>query len=271
MNEYKQIVVSEIADNLFLGEMKIKNGKSFNLDLLNELSDFFMEVFNKTNNNGENRVFAIMGEKNSGVFNVGGDLKLFLNLVEHRDSLSLLRYGENCIKLIEKSLNAKNHNMTTAAIINGNALGGGFESALACDIIIAEEDFEIALPEVRLGFFPGMGAFELLSKRIGPQQTKKFILEGKTFKTNELYEMGVFDYLVKQNSGVEKLKEVIKKERKFQVTNNSIRKINDRQSPIKYEDLRNTLDLWIESILNISNVQKKLIKKTIEQQNKKFL
>jgi len=271
MNKYKQIIVTEVLDNVYLGEMIIKNGKSFNLDLLNEISDFFLKVFNKPNKNGENRVFAIMGEKDSGIFNVGGDLKLFLSLIEKRDSLSLLKYGESCLKLIDKSLQAKNHNMTTVSIINGHALGGGLESALSCDIIIAEEGYDISLPEIKMGFFPGMGAFELLSKRIGVQKTKEFILEGKTFKTDDLFKMGVFDYLVKKGEGVEKLKKVIIEERKCQAANNSIRKICDRAYPIKYEDLKQTLNYWIESIMSINEPQKKLIRMIINKQNKKFM
>jgi len=270
INSFKQLKVDEVMDNVFVGQMVIKGGRSFNLDLLDEITDFFSFVFMRENNNNENRVFAITGEEGSGIFNVGGDLALFLKLVESRDSNLLFGYGERCIRLIDRSLNAKNHDMTTVSIINGNALGGGFESALSCDIIIAEKGYEISLPEIRLGFFPGMGAFELLSKRIGPQAAKKFILNGDNHTTDELYELGVFDYLVERGEGVEKLREVIKKERTAQTTYNSIRKIHDRQVPVHYNDMVHTLNFWVESILNISDRQKKFILSTIKRQQRRF-
>jgi len=267
--KYQQLDIKEPIENVFIGEMKINGMKSFNLNFINDLTDFFMFVFEQKNKNRENRFFVFKGEEGSGVFNLGGDLRLFLELVEKKDILKLQTYGRQCVDLIYKSIQAKNAGMTTVALINGDAKGGGFESTLACDIIIAEKGYKIELPEIALGFFPGMGAFELLSKRIGIEETKKFILSGKGKTTDELYELGVFDYLVEKGESEKELLKIVKKERASQVTYNSVRKICDRLNPVFYHDLIETVDLWVDSILNISERDKKMINRVIKRINKR--
>jgi DSF synthase len=267
---YKQLLISEPYENIFIGEMKINGRKSFNLNFIDDLTSFFMFVFSQENKLNENRVFAFKGEEGTGVFNMGGDLSLFLELVENKDILSLQQYGRKCVDLIYKSLKAKDSNMTTAALINGNALGGGFESTLACDIIIAEKDYKIQLPEIKLGFFPGMGAYELLNKRVGPKLTKEIIFSGKEYSTNELFELGVFDFLVEKGCSTEKLIEVIKKERKMQKTYNSLRKIIDREHSVDYSSLVHTIDLWVDSIISLSDNYKRKVERIITAQNNKF-
>ena len=266
--KFNQLEIREPIENVFIGEMKISGMKSFNLDFINELTDFFLYVHTKENIDNKNRFFVFKGEEGSGVFNLGGDLNLFLDLVEKKDTKALQLYGRQCVDLIYKSIQAKNSGMTTVALINGDAKGGGFESTLACDIIVAEKGYKIELPEIALGFFPGMGAFELLSKKIGIEKTKKFILSGKGKTTDELYELGVFDYLVEKGESEKELLKIVKKERANQKTYNSIRKISDRISDINYQDLIETVDLWVESILDISDKDKKIIGRIVKKFNK---
>jgi DSF synthase len=266
--KYEQLEISEIMDNVYVGEMKINGRKSFNLNFIEDLTDFFMYVYQQKNKNNENRFFVFKGEEGSGIFNLGGDLKLFINLVENKDIQTLQNYGRKCIDLIYKSLNAKEDKMTTVALINGDAKGGGLESALACDIIIAEKGYKIQLPEIKLGFFPGMGAFQLLSKKIGPQKTKEFIINGTELKTEELFKMGVFDFIVEKGESEKKLKEIVKKERNAQETYNSIRKINDMSYPISYEELIKSVDYWTNSLMSLKEKNLRYINKVINKQNK---
>jgi len=268
--KYQQLEIREPMENVFVGEMKINGRKSFNLNFINDLTDFFMFVYEQKNIDNKNRFFVFKGEEGSGIFNLGGDLKLFLELVEKKDILKLQMYGRQCVDLIYKSIQAKNSGMTTVALINGHAKGGGFESTLACDIIIAEKDYKIDLPEIALGFFPGMGAFELLTKRIGIVEAKKFIFSGKSKYTNELYELGVFDYLVERGKSEEELLNIVKKERASQTTYNSVRKICDRLNPVFYHDLIDTVDLWVDSILDISEENKSRINRVIETIDKRY-
>ncbi len=77
------------------------------------------------------------------------------------------------------------------AAINGPALGGGCEIALACDFRIAGEKSMFGLPEVGLGIVPGAGGTQRLTKIIGPVKAKEIMMLGKVVRGKEAYEMGV--------------------------------------------------------------------------------
>ncbi|MBF8191052.1 enoyl-CoA hydratase/isomerase family protein [Nonomuraea sp. K274] len=71
------------------------------------------------------------------------------------------------------------------AAVNGYALGGGFEVALCCDLIIASERARFGLPEVKLGLLPGGGGTQRLSRAIGTRATKELVMTGRTMKAEE--------------------------------------------------------------------------------------
>ncbi|MGR3321117.1 MAG: enoyl-CoA hydratase-related protein [Pseudooceanicola sp.] len=71
------------------------------------------------------------------------------------------------------------------AAVNGVAMGGGFETALACDIIIAADHARFALPEVRVGLFAGAGGVQRLSRQIGRKPAVEMMLTGRTVSAEE--------------------------------------------------------------------------------------
>lgn len=82
------------------------------------------------------------------------------------------------------------------AMINGYALGGGCELALACDFIFASENSEIGLPEINRGLLPGWGGTQRLPRRIGVPRAKWMILSGETVDGNDAKRIGLTDQTV---------------------------------------------------------------------------
>jgi enoyl-CoA hydratase len=82
------------------------------------------------------------------------------------------------------------------AAINGFALGGGCELALACDIRVASERAQIGLPEVTLGIFPGWGGTQRMPRLIGPGKAKDLILTGRRVGAEEALALGLVDRVV---------------------------------------------------------------------------
>ncbi len=106
-------------------------------------------------------------------FNLGGDLDLFCRLIRLGDRARLLDYARRCVvgvHAFHAGLDAGAH---TIALVQGDALGGGFEAALSCHTIVAEEGVQMGLPEVLFDLFPGMGAYSFLCQRIAPQHGRK--------------------------------------------------------------------------------------------------
>ncbi|RPF53899.1 enoyl-CoA hydratase/isomerase family protein [Aquisalibacillus elongatus] len=77
--------------------------------------------------------------------------------------------------------------------VNGFALGGGFELALHCDLIVASEDAKFGFPEVKLGVMPGAGGTQLLSKAIGQRKALEWIWLGEQMSANEALELGAIN------------------------------------------------------------------------------
>jgi enoyl-CoA hydratase/carnithine racemase len=135
--------------------------------------------------------YQILTSRIPGVFSLGGDLALFRRLIRNRDRDALLRYACACIDLVYT--NAVNYKLpvVTISLIQGQALGGGFEAALAANVVVAERQSKLGLPEVMFNMFPGMGAYQLLTRRLTAAKAEELILSGRTYSAEELHQMGL--------------------------------------------------------------------------------
>lgn len=128
-----------------------------------------------------------------GIFCAGADLKerLKLSNLEVKIFVSQLRALTTAVE---------NLPMPVIAAIDGAALGGGFELALACDMRTASNDAILGLVETRLAIIPGAGGTQRLSRLIGPAFAKELIFTAKTVTGAQAVEMGIVNYAATQNS-----------------------------------------------------------------------
>ncbi|KAK3103239.1 hypothetical protein FSP39_017747, partial [Pinctada imbricata] len=89
--------------------------------------------------------------------------------------------------------------MPTLAAIDGFALGGGLEVALACDMRITSHNAKLGLVETRLAIIPGGGGTQRLARAIGPAKAKELIFAARVFDGSEAEKMGVVNHSVPQN------------------------------------------------------------------------
>jgi DSF synthase len=122
----------------------------------------------------------VVASRTPGVFSIGGDLALFAMLIQTQDRAALAAYGTLCIDNVYRRVrNYSCPTLTTLSLVQGDALGGGFEAALASDVIVAEESAQMGLPEILFNLFPGMGACSLLARRIGVRAAEELVLSGR--------------------------------------------------------------------------------------------
>jgi enoyl-CoA hydratase len=100
--------------------------------------------------------------------------------------------------------------LTVIAAVNGFALGGGCELALACDFIFASDKALFGQPEVKLGVIPGFGGTQRLSRKIGPSKAKELILSGETVKAEEALRIGLADRIYPAEKLLEETKQFAK-------------------------------------------------------------
>jgi len=161
------------------GYMNQRGNPCFNLGLLKDLRSFGGDL---NANSGhvefegamQKAHYYVAGSRVPGVYNLGGDLALFLLLIRSRDRDALAHYAKLCIDNIHARVqNYFCPTLTTISLVQGDALGGGFETALASDVIVAEESAMLGLPEILFNLFPGMGAYSLLARRASPRVARR--------------------------------------------------------------------------------------------------
>lgn len=105
--------------------------------------------------------YLVLASRMPGIFNLGGDLELFGRLIEERDREGLRHYAHLCVAgQFRRAVNL-NLPIHTICLVQGDALGGGFEAALSHDVIVAERGTKLGLPEVLFNMFPGIGRLQL--------------------------------------------------------------------------------------------------------------
>jgi enoyl-CoA hydratase len=121
------------------------------------------------------------GEK---AFVAGADIKAMANM-SSVEAHAFMRAGQRGMLMIEKM------KKPVIAAVNGFALGGGLELALACDFIYASEKAKLGLPEVGLGIMPGFGGTQNLARLIGPNKAKELIFTGKMIPAPKALAWGI--------------------------------------------------------------------------------
>lgn len=121
------------------------------------------------------------GEK---AFVAGADIKEINQLKPH-EADAFAKAGQNTFRKIEKL------QFPVIAAVNGFALGGGLELALACDFIYVSEKAKLGLPEVTLGLIPGFGGTVRLARIIGQAKAKEMIFSGNIFNAEQALKMGL--------------------------------------------------------------------------------
>ena len=152
--------------------------------------------------------YAVFGSRVDGVFNLGGDLSLFIQSIMRKDQRELERYGNLCVDNMYRRICSYNAEIATISLVQGKAFGGGFKVALASDTIVAERSATFSLPEVLFNMFPGMGALSLLARRIGLRKAEEIIMSGEVYSAEYMHKAGVVDMLVDDGMGVDAVRGV---------------------------------------------------------------
>ncbi len=252
--------------------MNAKPRPCFTPTLLKELYQFLENITDPIaiNKNKKSIKYTVVASRADHIFNLGGDLELFRKLILNRDKESLLKYAKYCIDVIYKNYSISSREITSMALIQGDALGGGLEAALATDIIIAEEDAKMGFPEILFNLFPGMGAYSFLSRKIGPREAEKIILGGKIYSAKELYDLGVVDILAEKGQGEIAVYNYIKHENRCANGIRSFRQAKRNTSAIDYSELQKTIEIWANAAMELTDRDIRMIDRLLLKQSTKI-
>ena len=249
----------------------------FSQVLLDEIDQWYAYVKRRNEEGAEQEFkYLVLASNIPGIFNLGGDLNLFKQLIEEGDYNTLFDYAKSCIDVLFQNISHLNEKLTTISLVQGDALGGGFEAALSCNVLIAEKGTKMGLPEVLFNLFPGMGAFSLLSQKIGVVKTKKMIFSGQRYSAEELYDMGVVDILAEKGEGKQAVYSYIKRAERAANSYSAMREVQDMTTQITYQELMEITRIWVEAALRLRKRDLRMMehlvsRQTAKQKNKKTM
>jgi DSF synthase len=215
--------------------------------------------------------YYVMASRTPRVFNLGGDLALFVLLIKSRDREALLHYAKLCIdNMYPKIKNFFSPSLTTISLVQGDALGGGFECALSSDVIVAEESAQMGLPEILFNLFPGMGAYSLLARRIGMRAAEELILSGKILSAAKLHEMGIVDVLAKDGEGETAVNNWIASTYKRRNGYAAVHRARQLVHPVTREELDAITETWVDAALRIEDRDLKMMGRIVRAQMRRM-
>jgi len=210
--------------------------------------------------------YQVLTSETQRPYNLGGDLELFIKCIKVRDRSSLNDYAKLCIDVLFPTAINFNSTVTTISLVRGQALGGGFESALSSSILVAERSAKLGLPEVLFNLFPGMGAYHFLARRLPVAQVEKMIMSGNVYGAEELFEMGVVDILAEDGEGEKAIHDYVGKHKCHFNTQIGLHKARQLYQAITHADLMQVCDVWIDSAMQLGPKDLRVMERLVRAQ-----
>jgi len=271
----KDLSVSYDQDKRILWQfMNPRERPSFTPDLLQDMQtvlDAVESSYSETAENDEPDIrYLVLASKMRGVYNLGGDLPLFMELIDRKDTDGLRRYAHACIDVQYRRAVNLNLPVCTIALVQGDALGGGFEAALANDIIIAEKSAKFGLPEILFNLFPGMGAYSFLSRRLDSARAEQLMLSGRLYSADELKDLGIVDMVCEDGKGVEGVDSFIAEHQKAFKGRQAILQARQIVNPVTHDELVKVTDLWVDTAVTLEATDLRKMRHLAVAQNRRW-
>ena len=196
--------------------------------------------------------YAVVQSADPDYFSMGGDLRFFRDCIQRRDAIRLRGYSMRCLDLLLSWNGKLKDTSTSIALVQGRALGGGFEMALSTDYLIAEEHSSFGFPEIMFGLFPCTGAMGLLSARIGARQAERMMTNKKIYTAIELYDMGLVDELCGRGEGELAVGRFIASHSSRQKARLKVQQSRYRHTPLDRAEGRRIVEDWVETAMQLS-------------------
>ncbi len=256
----RQLETSWDEDNATLWTFMRPEGRpSFNPEMLRDFQAWQDGIVARFGSGDEPLRYLVLGSRFPGVFCLGGDLALFADLIRRQDRVALAAYGRACVKILHRNMLGLHLPIVTIALVQGDALGGGFEALLSFNVIVAERGCKFGLPETAFGLFPGMGAHSFLVRRLGAARAEQMILSSATYTAEEMYDLGLVHVLAEPGEGEGAVRAYIRQNRRRHGGQCAIYRATQSAAPIGLRELEAIVDVWADAALGLQDQDLKLM------------
>lgn len=178
-------------------------------------------------------------------FCAGADLRELYERSQGMDKASAVRGVRDFLERIHRVMNTIDAlPITTIAAVHGVTFGGGFELALACDIIIADRTARFCFPELRLGLIPGFGGIPRLKRDLGNAVVRDLLLTGRSFNVMKAQQIGLVSQIAAEGEALRIARATASQVGKFDRATTAAAKRFVK--PIPYEELKQEIDIFCD-------------------------
>jgi DSF synthase len=232
---------------------------NFNESLLQDFETWQSEIARTFGGIETGLRYLVLGSRFPRVFNYGGDLELFTRHILAGDRAALEAYGKTCVRILHRNMLGLGLPLITIALVQGEALGGGFESILSFDVVVAERDARFGLPEAMFGLFPGMGAHSFLSRRLGSARAEEMIRNSRIYSAEELHALGLVHVLADPGRGEEAAQDYIRRNHRYHAGQLGARRAARLVENITLRELEVIVEIWADAALGLNPGQLKMM------------
>ena len=212
--------------------------------------------------------YYVGGSRVEGIFSLGGNLENLVELIKAGDHDTLMHYAKLCVDNMYLRICGYNSPMITISLVQGEALGGGFETALSSNVTVAERRSRMGLPEILFNLFPGNGAYSLLARRVGMKRAEEMIFSGRVYTAEELHEAGVVDVLAEDGTGEAAVRDYIRRNERRRNGMQAVFSCRQHFHPVTHEELLNIANVWVSAALRLEEKDLKLMSRLARAQAK---
>jgi len=213
----------------------------------------------------ENMVF---GSRIPGVFNLGGDLSMFIQAILRKDRNALSYYGDLCVNNMFRRVSGFGADVVTYSLVQGKAFGGGFECALASEVIVAERSATMSFPEVLFNMFPGMGALTLLGRKIGLRKAEEIIMSGQVYTAQQMYDAGVVDHLTEDGNGLGFVRAMVNARQRKRNSYRAMSLAKREFLPVHLCEMKSIVAVWVDAAMRLETRDLRMMARLVRAQDK---
>ena len=212
--------------------------------------------------------FWVTGSLVQGIYNTGGDLGFFVESIQQGRREALRAYARACVDCVHAASRGFDSGAISLAMVEGSALGGGFEAALAHHFVLAQRDARMGFPEIAFNLFPGMGAYSLVARRSGMKLAEELIYKGEAHTAEWHHQFGLVDELFEPGQGYLATRTFIDT---LQPKLNGVRamlRARQRVLPLPRSELMDITEDWVDAAFCLEEKDIAYMERLVQLQNR---
>jgi DSF synthase len=213
--------------------------------------------------------FWVTGSSVPNIFNVGGDLSLFAKQIRAANYEALRHYAHACVEAVHAASAGFGIDAISIAMIEGTAMGGGYEAALAHDFVLAQTDVKMGFPEIAFNLYPGMGAYSLVQRKAGRLLAEDLISSGASYSGEWFHQHGLVDRTFRHGDAFKATRGFIDELRPKLNGIRGMLRARRRVLPLDKTELIDITEDWARSALNLQEHDLAYMERLVQLQNRK--